>query len=258
MPNETVGDVEHVVTADHPVRTESDIYKASRKWLMSVPSGTCYVCGGPADMSHPEPPGDPKNQEDHHGGGIYLYQDGQPPILVGFNLFGLEWSLGWSASPETVNAYVKVLNEVVTRLGGKPYTAEIATTSDVMNYTDSIYNADVKLCHEHHVAHEDQHTPDVNGHEAVGIHNGPLPIWLGQATCDWERWDMWGGTTGTLCISPHGKGAHVLHVSPLHPDKKLYEEHQAHLADGTAHVLPSHNMHARLGHAGAHVNLRSQ
>lgn len=255
MPDETIGDVEHVVTADHPKRTDSPEYVKTRAWLMAETSGACYVCGGPVDLSHPGTPGDKTNIQDHHGGGIFLTPENGDPVLIGTNLFGTEWSLGWGADPVRVAAFVTQLNEVTSKLGGQPYTAAIATTADVMAWADSPGNANVKLCAQHHIAHEDKHTPDTNGHEAVGIHNGPVPIWLGQATCAWSRWDMWGGSTGTIAVGHPGDEsgtAHVLYVSPLHPDKDLYAEHRQLMAAGQDHVLPAHHPNARLAHAGAH------
>ena len=64
----------------------------------------------------------------------------------------------------------------------------------------------------------DRPSKDSNGHEAVGIHEIPLPIWLGQVTCEWDRWDMWAGTSGTLAIGPDpvSGGAIVLHADPVH------------------------------------------
>lgn len=257
MPHETIGDVETVQTADHPARTDSPEYVQNRKWLINETADGCYVCSGPVDLSHPDPPDSgPGKYQDHHGGGIFLYQDGKPPILVGFNLFGLEWSLGFAANPVKVQAFVTQINEVIRRLGGIPYEAQIATTDDVMAWVDSNSNANVKMCAVHHIAHEDKHTPDVNGHEGVGIHNGPVTVWLGQATCDWANFDMWGGSTGTIAVAPNaGKpGVQVMHVSPLHPDKLLFAEHRATLAAGEAHILPAHHIHSRLAYAGAHVD----
>ncbi len=257
MPNETIGDVEQVETADHPPRTDSPEYGRTRKWLMGATAGGCYVCGGPVDLSHPEDPANARGLQDHHGGGIFLVPATGDPILVGTNLFGLEWSLGWGADPARVAAFVAQLNTVTTALGGTAYTAEIATTADVMAWVDSPGNANVKLCAVHHIAHEDKHTPDANGHEGVGIHNGPLPIWIGQATCDWARIDMWGGSTGTIAVAPHPDGskrAVALYVSALHPDRALYEEHRTLQAAGTPHILPAHHVNARLCHAGSHVD----
>ena len=257
MPQETIGDVEHVTTADHPTRADSPEYAKTRVWLMGMTEGACYVCGGPVDLTHPEGPGDKTGQQDHHGGGLFLYPDGgADPVLVGLNLFGMEWSLGFGASPARVAQFVALTNEVITRLGGPKYSAEIATSDDVMAWVDSPNNANVKLCAVHHIAHEDKDTPDANGHQGVGIHNGPFPIWLGQATCDWDRpFDMWGGSTGTVAVAPHRDGSkkvEVLHVSALHPDKALYDEHRAAMARGDVHELPASHPHARLAHAGSH------
>ena len=257
MPSETIGDVEHVTTADHPTRSDSPPYNRTRKWLMGETEGGCYVCNGPVDLSHPEDPANARGMQDHHGGGIFLYPDnGGKPVLVGINLFGLEWSLGFSANPAKVAAFVKQLNVVIAKLGGPTYDAEIATTDDVMAFVDSPLNANLKMCSVHHISHETADTPDVNGHQGVGIHHGPFPIWLGQVTCDWDRpFDMWGGSTGTIAVAPHRDGSkkvEVLHVSALHPDRTLFDAHQAALASGTIHELPASHPHARLAHAGSH------
>jgi hypothetical protein len=255
VPDEKIGDVESVETHDHPPRTDSPEYGRTRKALMKTPGG-CYVCDGPVDLSHPGEP-ETKDQQDHHGGGIFLYPEGgSEPILVGFNLFGMEWSLGWGALPARVAAFVTQLNVVVEKLGGQAYTAEIATVDDVMAYVDSFFNASVKLCAPHHIGHESSHSPDHNGNEAVGIHNGPVPIWLGQATCDWANFDMWGGSTGTVAVAKPkdgSKGVEVVHVSPLHPDQALYSAHQAAKHAGTSLMLPAHHGVARLAHAGSHT-----
>jgi len=255
VPNETIGDVEQVVTADHPARKNSPEYNKTHTWLMTKTAGGCYVCGGPVDLSHPDAPAAYKGSlQDHHGGGIFIVPDSGDPILVGTNLFGMEWSLGWGADPARVAAFVAQLNVVTEKLGGKPYTSEIATVADVMAFVDSPANANVKLCAVHHIAHEDKHTPDINGHEGVGIHSGPVPIWLGQATADWAHWDMWGGSTGTLAVGHPGDDsgtAVVLHVSSLHPDQGLYHQFRDTATTSKPVILPSHHANARLAYAGA-------
>jgi hypothetical protein len=188
-------------------------------------AGGCFVCGGTPDMSHSSTHG----YQDHHGGGIVWNNE-----LVAFNLFGLEWSLGWSANPAAVKMYVTRLNALRTELGMPAIPNEIETTADVMNYVDSDANASVKLCAPHHLGSDDADTRDINGNQAVGIHCCPFPIWLGQVTCDWSRWDMWGGTTGTVALAPHPHGAVVVHVSSLHPDISLYHKWRA----GHEVVLP--------------------
>lgn len=256
MPKETIGDVEHVITANHPPRKDSPEYKKSRVWLMGMTQGGCYVCDGPVDMSHPQAPCDPTGQQDHHSGALYLYPDGGgDPVLVGYNLFGTEWSLGFAAEPARVAAHVKLLNEVTKRLGGPSYDLDIATTADVMAYVDSTANANLKLCANHHVAHETQDTLDARGFQAVGVHCGPFPIWLGQVTCAFAEFDMWGGSTGTIAVSKisGSKSVRVEYVSPLHADTALYDAHRD--AQTTGHVveLSASHPHARLAHSGAHV-----
>ena len=81
MPQETIGDVEHVTTADHPTRADSPEYAKTRVWLMGMTEGACYVCGGPVDLTHPEGPGDKTGQQDHHGGGFHKDHIGKPHRL---------------------------------------------------------------------------------------------------------------------------------------------------------------------------------
>jgi len=113
-------------------------------------------------------------------------------------------------------------------------------TAAVMKWVDSTFNANVKLCAPHHVGHQTQHTPDVNGHEAVGIHNAPWPVLAAQATWDWSKGDMWGGTTGTVAVAPHpSKKGHavVTYVHESHPEKLKVGQ-----------VLPPTHPHARAVH----------
>ena len=214
MPAESVGETAHLFTADHPPRKDSATYKAARKVLMNTRRGGCMVCGGIPDMSHPEitSVADPHGLQDHHGGGIYVKD-----VLVALNPFGMEWSLGWSADPAKVAQYVANLNTLLRMLGEPTYDLPITDTPSVMAFVDSTLNANVKLCAPHHVGRMDRPTKDANGHEAVGIHEIPYPIWLGQMTCEWARWDMWAGTPGTLAVAPTPDGgALVLHANPIH------------------------------------------
>ncbi len=235
MPKEKIGDNVEVFTADHPERTDSPEYLKSRKWLMGQAAGGCCICGGPVDLSHPEAPGNAKGFEDHHGGGLYVGQ-----VLVGFNLFPMEWSMGFGANPQKIAAYIKQLADAKL----VKYDKDIKTTEDVMAWVDSQMNANVKLCRAHHIGHQSQHTPDANGHEAVGIHNIPFPIFAAQATCDWERFDMWAGTTGTVAVSPDpdktNKGGVVVHY--------VHDSHPVKLTVGQK--LPLTHPHSRTAHAG--------
>jgi len=212
---EHVGEQAVLYTADHPPRTDSPTYVAARKVLMNSRKGGCVVCGGTPDMSHPElePIADSHGLEDHHGGGIYVKD-----VLVALNLFGTEWSLGFSADPKIVAKMVANLNIVLTALGEPTYDKPITNTTEVMAFVDSTFNANVKLCKPHHTGRMDHPSKDARGIEAVGIHEIPFPIWLGQITCAWDRWDMWAGTTGTIAVAPDPAtgGAMVMHADPAH------------------------------------------
>lgn len=239
MPKEKIGDSITVFTDSHPPRTDSPEYVKSRKWLMGVAQGGCYICGGPVDLSHPQAPANATGMQDHHGGGLYVKD-----ILVGFNLFPLEWSMGFGADPVRVQDFVNQLKEA----GLSDYALPINTTDDVMAWVDSVSNANVKLCAPHHIGHQSSHTPDVNGHEAVGIHFAPWPILAAQATCNWAIFDMWAGTTGTIAVAPSQTtpgGVTVMHVDQNHSVKN---------ADGSqlqiGQELPASHPHSRAAHAG--------
>jgi len=233
MPQESIGDEIVAFSAPHAERKDSAEYRKSRKWLMEEVSGGCFICGGPVDMDHPGSPADSHGLEDHHGGGLYIGN-----VLVGFNLFPLEWSKGWGADPRKVAAFVDQLK----RAGLCDYSRPINTTQDVMDWVDSRFNANVKLCRPHHVGHQTEHTPDHNGHEAVGIHNAPWPIVAAQATCDWERFDMWAGTTGTIAVArdPETEGGTIVHY--------VHDAHPVKVKVGAR--LPRSHGHSRAAHAG--------
>ncbi len=241
---EDIGDKIEVFTAPHPPRKDSPEYVRSRKWLVGKASGGCYICGGPVDLSHPEDPANAKGLglQDHHGGGLY-----NGTVLVGFNLFPLEWSMGFGADPKKIAAFVGqlVAAGLVTteQLDAANIKQPIQTTDDVMNWVDSTLNANVKLCAPHHIGHQTQHSPDINGHEAVGIHNAPWPILAAQATCEWERFDMWAGTTGTIAVAPDPatKGGTIVHyVHESHPVVNMQ----------VGDKLPPSHPHSRAAHNG--------
>ncbi|MDX6670765.1 MAG: hypothetical protein QOI91_1128 [Solirubrobacteraceae bacterium] len=224
MPKEHVGDPVDLITADHPPRSDSPEYRASRKTLMEKYGGGCFICDGPIDLSHPEVE-DAKGLQDHHGGGIYV-QFGGRPVLVALGTLQLEWSEGWGADAAVVAGMVANTNTLLKQLKEPTYDEPITDTKSVMAYVDSIFNANVKLCAAHHIGHPAQKSLDRRGHEAVGIHNVPLPVLLYQLFCDWEHWDMFAGTTGTLAVAPDSRrpgAAVVLHVDAAHSDRKIVE-----------------------------------
>jgi hypothetical protein len=244
-PNrEVIGETVTVYTDDHPKRSDSPTYVAARKFLMGTRRGGCVICGGVPDMTHPEmlPVGSRVGLQDHHGQGIYVRD-----VLVAFGLFPLEWSQGWGSNPALVAHLVANLNVVLSALGEPTYDAPITDADSLMAYVDSRFNANVKFCQGHHVGLQTQHCVDALGHEAVGIHEIPGPIFWGQMTCDWANFDMWGGTTGTVAVAPATDATGTplpgqVVVLNAHPDAGV----------NRGDVLPSHNPVARLAHAGAH------
>jgi hypothetical protein len=181
---------------------------------MAVAGGGCVLCGGESDLTHPGKPSLSKGTlQDHHGGGIYVVANGRP-VLVGLNLFPIEWSEGWGADPVVVGQRVMALNVLLKMMRQDLYPGAISDTKDVMTYVDSVFNANVKICAAHHVGLEEKDSKDANNHQAVGIHNIPFPVWVYQGFCNWTHWDMWAGTTGTIAVAPNQTGGGtVLHVS---------------------------------------------
>jgi hypothetical protein len=245
MPKETVGDKVTFYDADHAARTNSPTYEAARRTLMRSYGGGCFICDGPVDLSHPGVESS-TGLQDHHGGGLYAVL-GDRPVLVGLGLLQLEWSEGWGSDPGIVDGMVANADQVRARLGGDRYGKKIATSDDVMAYTDSVFNANVKLCGPHHIGHPAQDTTDARGHQAVGVHFVPLPVLLYQLSCDWRHWDMFAGTTGTIAVAPapdRPGAARVLHVHPSHPDSKLVEAY----GKGRQAVLSPDHPNARAAH----------
>lgn len=94
-----------------------------------------------------------------------------------------------------------------------------------MKHVDSTFKANVKMYAGHHIALGRAIVPGANGHQAVGIDNIPFPIWAHQAYCDWDHWDICGGTTGTIAVAPDPKPAapasFTYHTSQLPKTRRM-------------------------------------
>lgn len=250
MPRVPAGEKAVYFDADHPPRTDSAEYKKTRKWLMSTAGGGCVICGGESDLSHPGAPGSAKGLQDHHGGGIYVVVEGVP-VIVGLNLYPIEWSEGWGADPDVLQERISALNVLLAKLGQATYSEAIADADSAMNYVDSPFNANVKMCAAHHIALEEKDTKDANGHQAVGVHNIPFPVWAYQGFCDWANWNMWAGTTGTIAVTPDpetggGRVAHVSRVAKARSPKNAAENARIvrawHTGKRDIRLPPQHNL----------------
>lgn len=245
MADETIGESLEIQTADHPPRSDSPEYHRSRNTLMKNYGGGCFICDGPVDLSHPGV-ADATGLEDHHGGGLYA-MIGDRPVLVGLGLLQMEWSEGWGADPTIVAAMVANQNKVNSLLLMPTYDTPVTDDDSVMAYVDSLHNANVKLCKPHHTGHTKVKTKDARGHEAVGIHNVPLPILLYQLFCDWAHWDMFAGSTGDVVVAPvpHRPGhAMLLHIDPGHDDQATARP----FASGDQVILGPQHPFARAAH----------
>ncbi|WP_405717741.1 DUF6424 family protein [Streptomyces sp. NBC_01537] len=158
--------------ADHPPRTESAQYKASRKLmrtLVATTDGEWPFVPGPGSAGY----------EDHHGGGVWVSDhDGWLCVLLPL---GIEWSAQFCAAPEKVDRIRRCAARVVSafpdtlpgyaalgyddgeRLLGTP----IRTAGQVAEWTDSIFNASVPLPRGPHSGV----LPN-----AAGYHHYPKPI----------------------------------------------------------------------------------
>lgn len=224
MADESIGEQVKVHVADHPPRSDSPEYNRTRKTLMADYGGGCFICDGPVDLSHPGV-ADSKGLQDHHGGGIYAVL-GDKPVLIGLSLLQLEWSEGWGADPVIVQRMVQNQNAIAGKLGAPTYDKPITDDASVMDYVDSIHNANVKLCAVHHIGHTKTRSKDSRGHEGVGIHNVPMPIFMYQLSCDWEHWDMFAGGTGDVAVAPDPQKpghARLLYIDPDHEDQSVAE-----------------------------------
>ncbi len=182
---------------DHPVRTDTPEYVASRATMNRLAAATGS-----------EPYGPPPYQ-DHHGGGLWL-KDEQGWFLVR-SVAGIEWSAQFCADPAKVDGLRLVARrlyarfpEAVDELGIRTLLDTPITDADgVAHWTDSICNASVPLPPARHVG-------ILPGAPTGGVHHYPTPI----ADIDLIRRDdfqLWVETTGqgvvaVVPVAPPGSG----------------------------------------------------
>jgi hypothetical protein len=148
---------------DHPPRTDSPEYRASRQRMNDLANGIPDLVYGPAP------------HQDHHGGGLWL-KDADGWFLVR-NLAGIEWSAQFCADPAKVDllrrnarrlyaAFPEAVDELVIR---DLLDTEITDADGVQRWTDSICNASVPLSAAFH-------TGVLPKAETGGVHHYPSPI----------------------------------------------------------------------------------
>jgi hypothetical protein len=218
-------------TAGHPARKDSPYYVKSRKALHQV-LGTLE-----APFFGPEP------IQDHHGGGLWVYDDEGWFFLR--NLVGIEWSGQFCADP----AKVDLLRQNARRLyAGFPKSFDefktlgidlralldtpIKDPDGISQWTDSICNASVPLP-------QPVHTGTVP--KGGGVHNYPTPVtdiaFFKRA--DFNLWvvDDEGHDVAVVPTHPPGEGKQDLHVIHTEPGSKLDRLHKAAEARGQGFIL---------------------
>jgi hypothetical protein len=148
---------------DHPRRTESAEYVASRRTMNRIAREAGGVFFGPAPY------------QDHHGGGLWL-KDADGWFLVR-NLVGIEWSAQFCADPAKVDQLrlnarrlYATYPDAVAELGIRDLLdTPITDAEGVARWTDSICNASLPLPAPFHTGVL-PHAP------TGGVHHYPTPI----------------------------------------------------------------------------------
>jgi hypothetical protein len=148
---------------DHPKRTESTTYVASRKTTNALARTIGDLIYGPPSY------------EDHHGGGLWL-KDADGWFIVR-NIAGIEWSAQFCADPAKVDQLrinarrlYAAFPEAVTELGIRELLdTPITDAAGIARWTDSICNASLPLPK---AFHQGILPAAVTG----GVHHYPSPI----------------------------------------------------------------------------------
>lgn len=182
---------------DHPKRTETARYVASRKKMNQLAKAL-------PEFLYGKPP-----YHDHHGGGLWV-KDDKGWFLIR-NLVGIEWSAQFCADPAKVDllrqnarrlyaAFPEAVKELGIRL---LLDTPITDAAGVARWTDSICNASVPLP-------QPFHTGVLPSASTGGVHHYPAPI----AEIDLIRRDdfvLWvetadGGVAALVPVAPRGSG----------------------------------------------------
>lgn len=148
---------------DHPPRTDSAEYVASRKAMNSMAKSVADLLYGGAPY------------QDHHGGGLWLKDD--LGWFVVRNLAGIEWSAQFCADPARVDILRQnarrlyaAFSDAVVALGIRDLLdTPIVDAAGVARWTDSICNASMPL-------EPAFHTGVLPGATTGGVHHYPSPI----------------------------------------------------------------------------------
>ncbi len=207
---------------DHPKRTDSPAYIASRKLMNQIVrtiKNFFYDAKDTVDEAGQ------KQYEDHHGGGLWL-EDDDGWFLVR-NLAGVEWSAQFCADPAKVDLLRQTAKRLYARfpeaavdLGIQPFLDKpIETSEDVAAWTDSVCNASVPVSAGEHRGV----LPD-----AGGLHHYPTPVAEIEffKYADFQLWvtDDTGGAAAVAPVGPRGSGDGRTRVLDAEPGTELHRK----------------------------------
>lgn len=200
---------------DHPGRTDSPVYKASRTAMngMAKTVGGFFYGGSP--------------WQDHHGGGLWLWDKPGGWFLVR-NLVGMEWSSQFCADPKKVDLLRQNAQRIYAQFPeavkglniADLLSAPIKDANGVARWTDSICNASVPLPPGLHTGVLPQ---------AGGIHHYPSPV-AEIALFKVDSFRLWvldpqGEPAAVTPTSRPGSGDSRVQVVYSTPNTDLYKEH---------------------------------
>lgn len=217
-----------IAIVDHPPRTDSPGYRASRA-LMNKLVATV------SDWTYGARP-----FEDHHGGGLWV-RDADGWLCV-TSLLGIEWSAIFCADPTKVDRIRRHAARIVAAFPatlpgyaelGYPRAESVLTTpltsqEQVQEWADSIFNASLPLPHPVHSGT----LPD-----GAGYHHYPKPI----VDIDHFRRDDFqlfvqdpdGHSAAVVPVAPRGSGDGRVRLLAVHPGS-AYSQRLLHPASARA------------------------
>lgn len=219
---------------DHPPRSDSKEYVASRKQLKAINKDGIYGQGA---------------AQDHHGGGLWAWENDDPEqgeIFLVWNLTGMEWSSQFCADPAKVDKLrqnavrlYSMYPKSAAKLGiTKLLASGISDAAGVAAWVDSICNASVPLLAGDHVGIVKK------AGDPAGIHHYPWPV----ACIEFFKYDDFTlfvttpqGKVAVTPVAPRGSGdgrVAVVYADSSHPLRaKLRNAHKT----GKPVVLPANH-----------------
>lgn len=216
-----------IAVQDHPARTDTPEYVASRKKMNEIAAGVKGFYYGNAPY------------QDHHGGGLWL-KDEQGWFVVK-NTAGIEWSAQFCADPAKVDQLrlnarrlYAAFPDAVEQLGVRELLdTKIEDAAGIQRWTDSICNASVPLPATLHTGVLPK---------GGGVHHYPTPI-TDISLFKHDDFQLWvldeeGQPAAVTPVAKRGSGNGHVQVVYSTPNTKLNQEHQAAEARGEQLILP--------------------